>query len=126
MPLHYVPHGPNIIGSHTIYKVRVCDDSSLSLKALIVPHGNENDLQGDIRSDCAMCSPVGIPRVLMSTLALPGWTIHKVDVKSAFISTGQAWRDVYIIPPLESPDRWKVLWLLLTAAYGNVNANSKC
>lgn len=58
VPLADVLDRANILASHTIYKVKFCDDSSLQLKARIVPHGNERDLHGEHRNDCAMCSPV--------------------------------------------------------------------
>lgn len=53
------------------------------------------------------------------------WKISKLDVKSAFLQTGNAHRDVYVRPLRESTDRFKCLWLLLTASYGMVNANAK-
>ena len=56
--------------------------------------------------------------------ALYKWRIVKADVKNAFLQTGLAQRDVYVIPPRESMNR-KSLWLLLAAAYGLVNASSK-
>ena len=52
------------------------------------------------------------------------WTVSKADVKSAFLQTGKAQRDVYVVLPRESHDRAHY-WLLLTAAYGLVNANAK-
>ena len=35
-----VPKNANIIFSHVLYKVKVKDDSSLTMKARIAPHGN--------------------------------------------------------------------------------------
>ena len=48
----------------------------------------------------------------------------EIDFTTAFLQSGIATRDVYIVPPKESKDRF-VYWLLLTAAYGLVNANAK-
>lgn len=31
-----------------------------------------------------------------------GWTIFKADVKAAFLQTGEAQRDVYVLPPKEN------------------------
>lgn len=62
-------------------------------------------------------------RILISTACMHGWRLQKIDVKSAFLQTGSAARDVYVIPPRDSADRGKVLWLLLTTAYCLVNAN---
>lgn len=47
-----------------------------------------------------------------------------MDIKSAFLQTGLAERDVYVVPPRECSRR-RFLCLLLTAAYGLVNANAK-
>lgn len=71
-----------------------------------------------------MCSPVGI-RLLLSAEWLFGWQLTNPDVKDAFLQTGKVQRDVFIIPRRESVDRGKTLWLLLTAAYGLINANAK-
>ena len=80
-------------------------------------------MKSDLRSDCCMCSPTGL-RIVLMTAALHKWKLVKADVKNAFLQTGMAARDVYVIPPKESTNR-KSLWLLLAAAYGLVNANSK-
>ena len=48
----------------------------------------------------------------------------KIDFTSAFIQTGDAKRDIYVVPPRECHDK-SFYWLLLTSAYGLVNANSK-
>ena len=70
-----------------------------------------------------MCSPTGLKIVLM-TAAIFKWKLVKADVKNTFLQTGLAERDVYVIPTRESSNR-KSVWLLLAAAYGLVNANSK-
>ena len=64
-------------------------------------------------------------RLLISIASLYAWRLSKIDVKSAFLQTGKAERDVYVIPPVESGDRGKCAWLLETASYGLVNANAK-
>lgn len=52
------------------------------------------------------------------------WPLTNIVFTSAYLQTGGARRDVYVVPPKESEDRSK-LWLLLTAAYGLVNAGAK-
>lgn len=69
-------------------------------------------------------SPPFVIRILMTTAAQKGWTLYKADAEATFLKTGNANQDVYVIPPRESADR-TVYWLLLTAAYGLVNANAK-
>lgn len=110
--------------SHLIYKLKVLDDHSLKLKARIASHGNEDSLKNELSSDCSMCCPVGM-RLLLSTAALRKWLLIKMDVKPAFLQTRPAQRDVYVVPPRESKDRGKRLWLLLAAAYGLESSNAK-
>ena len=124
VPIQDVPQYGNIISSHTLYKVKRSDDGSLLLKARIAPHGNEDDLKNVLSKDCSTCPPTGL-RIVESIAAIKGWTIYKADVKAAFLQTGEAHRDVYVRPPRDSKMKSTYLWLLLTAAYGLVNAN-KC
>lgn len=124
VPLCNVPPGANVICSDVIYKLQVRDENDLSLKVRIAPHGNEDSLKHKLRSDCAMCIPVGM-LILISTAALHGWRLHKLYVKSAFLQTGNAERDVYVVPPRESSDHGRAQWLLLTPAYGLVITNVK-
>ena len=119
VPIPDIPAQANVIRSHVIYKVQVNDDSSLSLKTRIAPHGNEDSQKRDLRTECCMCPPSGI-RIMLAVASMSLWLITKADVKSAFLQTGQAQRDVYVVPPRESNDR-SHYWLLLTAAYGLVN-----
>lgn len=113
-----------MISSHTLYKVKQNDDRSLKLKARIAPHGNEDNLKDVLTKDCSTCPPTGL-RILESIASLHGWNVYKADVKAAFLQTGKAYRDVYVRPPRESHMKATHMWLLLTAAYGLVNANAK-
>ena len=124
IPSSQLPSGANIINSHTICKVKQNDDGSLKLKARIAPHGNEDDLKDFLDKDCATCSATGL-RIVQSVASLHSWTFYKADVKSAFFQTGKADRDVYVRSPRESQMKSSHVWLLLTAAYGLVNANAK-
>lgn len=124
LPVSEAPSDANVIFSHVLYMVKVMDDHPLKMKARIAPHKNEDSQRLELRSECFMCSPVGV-RALLSTAALRKWRRTKLDVKTAFLQTARASRDVYVVPPRESRDRGKFLWLLLTAAYGLVNENTK-
>ena len=117
------PANSNVLSSHVVYKLKFLDDQSLKIIARIAPYGKEDSSRDDMRSDCCMCPPLGI-RVVLSTAALLKWRIIKIDVKSAFLQTGPAERQIYVIPPRESSHKHE-LWLFLTAAYGPVNDNAK-
>ena len=77
----------------------------------------------DLRKDSAACPPLGM-RILLSTSVLCNFFITKVDIKSAFLQSGEAQRDVYVVPPRESAKKY-FYWLLKVASYGLVNANAK-
>lgn len=119
-----VPRNANIIDSHTLYKVKHNDDDTLALKARIAPHVNEDRDKEELTTDCATCSPSGI-RVVKSMASLKGWKLKRGDAKGAFLKTGDAERDVWMIPPRESDMRKTHRWLLIVAAYGLVNSGAK-
>ena len=76
-----------------------------------------------MKTDSASCPPSGF-RVLLSIATMMKWFITKIDVKSAFLQSGPATRNVYVIPPKECKDR-TFYCLLLIASYRLVNANAK-
>lgn len=115
-----IPENSNVITSHVIYKVKLNDDGSFKMKARIAPQGNKDREKDDLKSDSASCPPTGI-RLLLSIAAVRKWPLSQIDFTSAFLQTGAARRDVHVIPPRECKDLSK-FWLLLTAAYGLVNA----
>lgn len=124
VPKEKVPENANIIRSHTLYKIKVNDDSTMKLTARIAPHGNEDAMRHELKTDCATCSTAGL-RILESISALFGWKVIRVDAKTAFLQTGEAQREVYVIPPVESGMRKTHFWLLMAAEYGLVNSNAK-
>lgn len=77
-----------------------------------------------MRSDSSMCSPAEM-RIILSTATLRRWCLSKLDVNTGFLQTGQAERDVYVRTRLESAKKGRCVWLLLTTAYGLINANAK-
>ena len=124
IPKESLPQDANIIRSHTLYKIKVSDDGTKKLKSRIAPHGNEDSMRLELTTDCATCSPAGL-RIIDSIASLLGWLVTRVDAKTAFLQTGKAQREVFVIPPVESEMRSTHVWLLLAAAYGLVNANAK-
>ena len=118
-----IPKKANVVTSQVLYKVKRCDDGSLTLKARIAVHGNKGREKNTLKTDSATCPPVGI-RILLSLATIFSWTLSKIDFKSAFLQT-QAKRDVYVVPPRECKTRYRHYWLLLSAAYGLVNAGAQ-
>lgn len=112
-----------MISSHTLYKIKIKDDSLLCLKNQVALHGIEYSFRHPHKSECAMCSPTVIRFVLRN--AKPRcWPLSKADYKAAFLHNGRADRDVYVLPRRESNNK-QHFWLLLSAAYGLVNTNEK-
>lgn len=64
-------------------------------------------------------------RIIFSTAALRKWRLTKIDVTTAFLQTGSAERDVYVLPLRQSRDKERCVWILLTAAYGLIKPNAK-
>lgn len=95
-----------LTNSHVLYKDKIKDDHSLLHKDRIAPHQIEDSARNSLKTDCLRCAPTGVG-VLLSIAPIYMWRITKVDVKSAFLQTGHAQRDVYDVPrPLgESKER---------------------
>lgn len=102
--LAQVPSDTNIIASHTVYKVKTNGDQSLKLKARIAPSGNEDSYRDNVCSDCSICPPSGF-RIVASIVLLHQWRVANINVKTAFLRTGDAQRHVYVIPSAESDYR---------------------
>lgn len=118
-----VPTGSNVISSHVLYRVKVLDAGSRMIKARIAPHGNKDKDRKKLKTDSAVCCPVEM-RIMLSVAVINGWKLCKIDFKSEFLQSGCAECKVYVIPPRECKNS-SFYWLLLTAAYGLVNANAK-
>lgn len=124
IPISKIPEGANVINSHVFYRFKKCDDYSLVLKARIAPHGNEDKDKLSLKTDSATCLLTGI-RLLLSLALVNKWILAKIDFESAFLQTGDATRDVYVVLPRECTIRYRFYWLLLASAYGLVNASAK-
>lgn len=74
------------------------------MKARTAPHGNKDKEKHTVKGDSAVCPTLGI-RTPLSTANMFKWTLVKFDVKSVFLQTGIAERDVYFVPSLECRNR---------------------
>ena len=93
--------------------MKINEDRLFKRKDRIAPHGNEDIQKLEMKTDCCICSPAGIRKVLMFA-AMFGWKSCHDDALTEFMQTGDAKRSVYVIPPKECKNR-RFLWLLLTA-----------
>lgn len=104
MPHCDPPEHANIENSHVLYKIRMKNGVSRKLKDRKAPHSNEGRLKYILTSGCITCPPTAL-QIVESLPSLFGRTLYKVDVKTAFLQTGSADRDVYVKPPRESKIR---------------------
>lgn len=112
------------MSSRVLYSKKINENKALELKARIASHRNENSIKKELRSDSSMCALMGV-RTLIFAVNVRKWRLSRVDLKSAFLQTGAAERSANIVPAWQSADRFRCLWLLLTASDGLVNAKAK-
>ena len=93
-----VPVNSNIITCNVLYKVEDLDDEILKMKARITLHGNKDQGKEELKTDCVSCPPFGL-RTLVSIAVLLQFFITEEDIKSAFLQSGEAQREVYVILP---------------------------
>ena len=67
--------------------------------------------------------PTGIC-ILLSIATMMKWPLSKIDLSRAFLQTGAAKREVYVILPRECRQK-SFYWLQRTSAYILFNANAK-
>ena len=123
IPVHEVPKNSNIIASHVIYKLKEMDDESFKMKARIAPNGNKGKDKDMLETDSSQC-PLTEMGTIVPIQPVMQWPLAKTDYTSAFLQTGEAKRDVYVVPPGEIR-RKSFYSLLLTSGYGLFNANGK-
>ena len=99
-----VPENANVISTHVMYKIKELDDGSRICKARIARHGNKDKETNSLRTDSVSCPPLGM-RVPLSLCTLLKFYVSKIDIKAAFLQSGKAMRDMFVIPPREFLER---------------------
>lgn len=98
-----------------IYKLKLEDGKFLKFKTISAPHGNEDSIKHDLQSECSLCSPVGMG-ILLSIDAVVKLNIFERDLKTAFLQTGEAIPEIFVIPCKRSK-LGKVIWFLFATPY---------
>ena len=98
VPTDKVPKNSNPITSHVICKVKANDDGSLKLKARIAPNRNEGKGKYVLKTDSSQCHPTGI-HILRSISAIMKLPLAKIHFTSAFLQTGYATSEMYVVAP---------------------------
>lgn len=118
-----VPRDSTVISSHVLHKVKVADTETLLCEARIAPDCNMDPERFHLKTDFVSCHPLGI-RIFLSVCTLYSWLLSNIGIKSAFLQSGAATRDFYVIPSRECSKRL-FCWLLEFSSCRLVNANAK-
>jgi hypothetical protein len=92
-------HGKSMVTSKCLYKIKHAADGTIEkYKARFVAHGfsqKEGIDYDEIFSPVARYTSI---RIIISLVAVFGWKIHQMDVKTAFLN-GEVEQEVYIEQP---------------------------
>ena len=88
------------------------------MKARLVARGFEEDTK-KLKTDSPTCSKECL-RLLLAIVSANSWSVHSLDVKSAFLQGIDITRDVFIKPPKEA--NTDMIWKLLRCIYGLADA----
>lgn len=116
-----VPRNSNIISSHVLYKVKVDEDDNKKMKARICPHGNRDLEKNNIRNDSTNAQ-FDMIRLLLFLSLMFSFRLGGLDVKGAYMKSGDITRLLYVRPPKELTNIYESmrgkLWRLLRLPYG--------
>lgn len=116
-----IPRSENIIGAHFVFKIKQEEDGTRRLKARLCPHGNRDKLKDEVRKDSATAQ-FDIIRLMISIIVILGFRMGIIDVKGAYLQSGNIRRKIYVRPPAEIPNTRGQLWLLTKLPYGITEA----
>lgn len=116
-----VPRNENIISAHFVFKVKKEEDGSRRLKARLCPHGNRDQMKEDVRKDSATAQ-FHIIRLMLSLVVVLGFRIGVIDIKGAYLQSGEIKRRIYVRPPPDISGTRGSLWLLTLLPYGITEA----
>ena len=107
----------NIVTCHTLYRIKQNEHGERKLKARIVPHGNRDKEKHNIRGDSAAVQFDAI-RLTLSMASIRKYRLALVDIKGAFMQSGNTKRRIYVRPPREWKGDRGILWKLIRLPYG--------
>ena len=90
-------------------------------KARLVARGFEDLESFDLPKDSPTCSTESL-RIILSIIAQRKWSVHTIDIKTAFLQGSALSRDVYLRPPKEACSQG-LLWKLNKCVYGLSDAS---
>lgn len=90
-------------------------------KARLVARGFEELNIQELQKDSPTCASESL-RLLLAVICQKHWTVHSMDIKSAFLQGMELSRGIYIRPPPEAASEG-VLWKLKKCVYGLADAS---
>lgn len=113
----------NILSSHVACRWKDEHTTRERLKARILPHGNRDNDKNLLRADSPSMKPE-VLRMMCSFAIDYGCKLKSIDIKTAFLQTGELEREVHVVPPKESGIQ-NVLGKLLKTVYGLVDGPTR-
>ena len=118
----HLPKCSNVISSHHFFDVKLDGrERKYKLRCRLVPHGNRDRYKNELRTDSSTAQFPAI-RLVFSLAALHGFALATLDIKGAYLQSGPLCRDIYMRPPASFCKSKSILWKLLKATYGLVEA----
>lgn len=90
-------------------------------KARLVARGFEEMQVSELQKDSPTCASESL-RLLVAVICQKQWTLHSMDIKSAFLQGMEVSRDIFIKPPPEANSEG-TLWKLRKCVYGLADAS---
>lgn len=97
---HEVGANANVIPSHVVYKVKNEEQNFKRMKARLCPNGNRDKLRKTVRKDSASAQ-FDVVRMLLSLTTLFRFRLACIDIKGAYLQSGQIKRCIYVRAPRE-------------------------
>lgn len=115
-----LPNNKRAIGLKWVYKIKLGADGKIQKhKARLVAKGYAQEYGIDYEETFSPVARFETIRVILSIAAQKGWSMHQLDVKSAFLN-GPLQEEVYVIQPpgFEIEDQEDKVYRLHKALYG--------
>lgn len=116
-----MPDDANILSTHFVFRINKSEQGERTLKARLVVHGNRDEEKDEVSKD-AIAADMMMTRLVLALGTIMKFSFGVTDIKGAFMQSGPANRDIYIIPPAGYKKKRQIYWKLLALAYGVCDA----
>lgn len=112
---------PNILSSHSIFKIKRDENGGLKLKGRIFVQESRDTDKERVSAHCA-AAYMALIWPLLSIWTCLWFTFGGADLKGAYMKSGPINKYFYIRPPRDCYRKRIIVWLLLKAPYGLADA----